>query len=77
MRARHCGGDHPKVRKGLLDLDPLWGELFPAEQARIGQLLVVRVGVRGDGLSIRLRTEGLNSLVQDLRASRRPLRDAA
>ena len=29
-----------EVREALLQLDPLWDELFPAEQARIVQLLV-------------------------------------
>ena len=28
-----------------MELDPLWDELFPAEQARIVQLLVERVDV--------------------------------
>jgi DNA invertase Pin-like site-specific DNA recombinase len=76
-RAQDSPTTEAEVRDALLDLDPLWDELFPAEQARIIQLLVERVDVREDGLSIRLRTEGLNSLVQDLRASGRPLRDAA
>ena len=31
-----------EVREALLQLDPLWDELFPAEQARIVQLLVER-----------------------------------
>jgi hypothetical protein len=57
-----------KVRAALADLDLLWEELFPAEQAHIVQLLVERVEVAPDGLTIRLRTEGLTSLVQDLRA---------
>ena len=39
--------------------NPLWDELFPAEQARIVQLLVERVDVGMDGVDIRLRTEGL------------------
>jgi hypothetical protein len=39
-------------------LDPLWDELFPAEQARIVQLLVERVEVRLDRLNVRLRTAG-------------------
>ena len=34
-----------EVREALLQLDPLWDELFPAEQARIVQLLVERVDV--------------------------------
>jgi hypothetical protein len=33
------------VREVLERLDPLWGELFPAEQARIVRLLVERVEV--------------------------------
>jgi hypothetical protein len=45
----------------------LWNELFPAEQARIVQLLVERVDVAEDGISISLRTDGLTSIAQDLR----------
>jgi site-specific DNA recombinase len=40
--------------------------LFPAEQARIVQLLVERIDVAVDGMDIRLRVEGLTELVQDL-----------
>ncbi|WP_207792060.1 recombinase family protein [Siccirubricoccus phaeus] len=47
-------------------LDPLWDELFPAEQARIVRLLVERVEVSPTGADIRLRLEGLASLVRDL-----------
>ena len=42
------------VREALERLDPLWDELFPAEQARIVQLLVERVDVGVDGLEIHL-----------------------
>lgn len=59
-----------EVREALERLDPLWDELFPAEQARIVQLLVERVDVSPDGAEIRLRTEGLTNLVADLRAVR-------
>lgn len=55
-----------EVRAALLGLDPLWNELFPAEQARIVRLLVERVDVTMDSLSIRLRTEGLVGLAADL-----------
>ncbi|MFN3347378.1 recombinase family protein [Pseudorhodoplanes sp.] len=54
------------VREALERLDPLWDELFPAEQARIVQLLVERVDIGTDGADIRLRTQGLRSLVADL-----------
>jgi hypothetical protein len=36
------------VRDALYRLDSLWEELFPAEQARIVQLLVERVDVSAD-----------------------------
>jgi DNA invertase Pin-like site-specific DNA recombinase len=65
------------VRTALERLDPLWDELFPAEQARIVQLLVERVDVSPDGADIRLRTEGLTNLVADLRAIRPEPRRAA
>jgi DNA invertase Pin-like site-specific DNA recombinase len=56
------------VREALERLDPLWEELFPAEQARIVQLLVERIDVSPEGADIRLRTEGLTSLAADLGA---------
>jgi hypothetical protein len=59
-----------EVREALECLDPLWDELFPAEQARIVQLLVERVDVSPDGADIQLRTEGLTNLVADLRSVR-------
>jgi site-specific DNA recombinase len=65
------------VREALERLDPLWNELFPAEQARIVQLLVERVDVSLDGVDIRLRTEGLANLVTDLRAINPESRRAA
>ena len=52
----------------LSRLDPLWEELFPAEQARIVQALVERVVVGPEGADIRLRVEGLAGLVRDLTA---------
>jgi site-specific DNA recombinase len=68
--ARHAVGgiEEGEVRKALQQLDPLWDELFPAEQARIVQLLVERVDIGPDCADIRLRTEGLTALVADLSA---------
>ena len=57
-----------EVRDALQDLDPLWEELFPAEQARLVQLLVRRVEVHPEGLRLQLRVDGLRSLVADMRA---------
>jgi hypothetical protein len=55
------------VRSALLEFEPLWNELFPAEQARIVELLVERVDLQPDGLDLRLRVEGLTSLCSELR----------
>jgi hypothetical protein len=66
-----------EVREALHRLDTLWDELFPAEQARIVQLLVERVDIGLDSADIRLHTEGLTSLVADLRAVRSESRRAA
>ena len=74
-RAEAPGLTEAEVRDALGNLDPLWGELFPAERARIVRLLVERVEVGPHGADIRLRTEGLVSLVRDLGAA--PLREAA
>ena len=63
------------VREALEQLDPLWEELFPAEQARIVQLLVRRIELKTDGLELHLRTQGLGDVVQELGALRR-LHDA-
>jgi site-specific DNA recombinase len=51
----------------LADFAPIWNELFPAEQARIVQLLVERVDVQGDALEVRIKAEGLASLIGELR----------
>jgi hypothetical protein len=56
-----------QVHEALRQFDDLWNELFPAEQARIVQLLVERVTIDVAGVDIRLRTEGLASLLSDLR----------
>jgi DNA invertase Pin-like site-specific DNA recombinase len=58
-----------EVRDSLQRLDPLWNELFPAEQARIVQLLVERIDVREQGISIRLRTDGLASIANEFSAA--------
>ena len=47
-----------EAREALTQLDPLWDELFPAERARIVQLLVERVGVRMNGAAERALRAG-------------------
>ena len=60
-----------EVREALQSLDPLWDELFPAEQARVIQLLVERIEVHPDRLDLMFRVDGLQSLVTDLDSARR------
>ena len=59
------------VREALQNLDPLWDELFPAEQARVLQLLIERVEVYPDRIDLRFRIDGLHSLVADIATGRR------
>ena len=68
--ARLANGDatEAEAREALTRLDPLWDELFPAEQARIVTLLVERVDIGTDGLSVRLRMDGLMGLAREMRA---------
>jgi DNA invertase Pin-like site-specific DNA recombinase len=68
--ARASTSDLPEdeARLALERLDPLWEELFPAEQARIIHLLVDRVDIGAGGADVRLKLEGLASLARDLAA---------
>lgn len=59
------------ARTALQQLDPLWDELFPAEQARIVALLVERIDIDTEGLDIRLRLDGLRGLAREMLAGGR------
>ena len=50
----------------IAEFAPLWDELFPTEQARIIRLLVARVDITPGGMDVRLRAEGLGTLVEQL-----------
>mgnify|MGYP006289861277 CR=1 FL=1 len=52
----------------LEKVDPIWDELFPGEQARIVRLLVEGVEVHPDGLDVKLRSDGVTSLVTEINA---------
>jgi hypothetical protein len=69
--ARRLGREvlETEVRSALTDFEELWEELFPAEQARLVELLVERIDVHPDRLDITLKIEGLTSLHDELRAS--------
>ncbi|MFO0157175.1 MAG: hypothetical protein ACK530_07730 [Alphaproteobacteria bacterium] len=59
------------VRDALARFDPVWRELFPAEQERLIRLLVQRVVVGEAGAQISLNLEGLASLARDLSQPKR------
>ena len=64
------GSDPGVTERDMTDalhhLNPLWDELFPAEQARVVRALVERVTVSSAGADIRLRVEGLAGLVREM-----------
>jgi len=57
------------ARTALQQFDPLWDELFPAEQTRIIALTVKRVDIGTDAISVRMRIDGLAELAQELQLS--------
>lgn len=66
-----------EVRKALEAFNPLWNELFPAEQSRIIQLLVERVDVSTDRVDIKLRIAGVTSLIGEFSGDQASERKAA
>ncbi|NBS35491.1 MAG: site-specific recombinase [Methylocystaceae bacterium] len=58
--------DERAVVAALAGFDDLWASLFPAEQGRIVQLVVQRVTVSGEGISVDLRNHGVGSVVREM-----------
>ncbi|MEP4035827.1 hypothetical protein [Pseudophaeobacter sp.] len=54
----------------LREFSALWAQLYPAEQARIIQLLVQRVTVTAAGLEVDIRREGIARVVREMVAPR-------
>jgi site-specific DNA recombinase len=54
------------IVEALGTLEPVWDELYPAEQARIMRLLIERIDVAPDGISVTLHAAGIRSLVAEL-----------
>ena len=65
------------VRDALAQFEPLWSELFPAEQARIIELIVERIDLSPTDIDLRLRVAGLTSLCNDLRRTAETQQKAA
>lgn len=69
VRAQDGDITEQDARTALQKLDPLWDELFLAEQSRIMALLVERVDIGNEGLSLRLRVDGMAALARDIATS--------
>ncbi len=76
-RGMDAGVTEQEVLEALERIEPLWDELFPAERSRIVRLLVDRVDIRAEGAAVRLRLDGLGSLVRDLASQAPDARRAA
>ncbi len=63
--------DAQQVITTLQSIEPVWDELFPAEQARIIQLLVERVTISQTGLRIDMKTAGMKELIQSVMPARK------
>ena len=57
------------IRDALQNVDALWNELFPGEQARIVELLVESVAVEEKGIVLTFRANGLRSLALESRGA--------
>lgn len=65
-----------EVRQTLLDIFPIWRELFPIEQERLLSLMLEKVVLLPDSVDVRVRADGLQSLVRELRKMRITMEDA-
>ena len=55
-----------KIINSFKQMNKVWDELFPAEQARIISLLVQGVNITPAGINIRIFREGVSSLSNEL-----------
>jgi site-specific DNA recombinase len=62
--------DEAKVTVAMTRIDAIWDQLFPAEQSRIVKLLIEKVIVSPNNLEVRLRANGIERLVLEVRHER-------
>jgi hypothetical protein len=51
-----------------MTLEPVWDKLYPAKQARILPLLIERLDLSPDSISVTLHAAGIRSLITELAA---------
>ena len=65
-RALDADLDRAKVTVAMTQLEQIWEQLFPAEQARITKLLVEKVIVSRDRLEVMLWANGFDTLISQI-----------
>jgi hypothetical protein len=71
MKSEGLGASEADAIAALHEYTALWSQLFPAEQARVIQLLVRRVTVTAAELEVDIRREGIAGVVREMVAPRR------
>ncbi|MCA3288357.1 MAG: recombinase family protein [Roseomonas sp.] len=66
LRREGAAVEEAAVIATVAGFERLWGALYPAEQARIIQLLVERITVGTNGIAVDLRKEGLGLVLRDM-----------
>jgi hypothetical protein len=66
LRRDGAAVEEAAVAAALAGFERLWDALYPAEQARIVQLLVERITVSTNGIAVDLRKEGLGQVLRDM-----------
>jgi len=70
LKRDYVGTSEADAIAALHQFKTLWSQLFPAEQARIIQLLVRRITVTAAGLKVDIRREGIASVIREMVAPR-------
>ncbi len=66
-----------QVRNALLNFEGVWGQLFPAEQRRVLELLLSQIQVFHSRVDISVNTDSLGKITQELLASQSRLQVVA
>ena len=66
FEANNAGANPAEAAAAIANTEKAWGELFPAEQPRIFRILVQRVEVSTNGLTVAFRDSGIAALAKML-----------
>ena len=68
-QAKRCDAtlDEAKVTVAMNRLDAIWAQMFPAEQTRMIKLMVEKVIISTKQLEVRLRANGMERLILEMR----------